>query len=221
VNVRARNDTDIIDSQEGIFYTAPKQTLVLLLDFKTKGETILHHVQEQIEPLRKSGSLSFSNGTDFITRAVTIVATGNVPYDLITQTNIHRDVFFDAPLDELHSSTIEHKSRSGMGQKQARPRDWNANNSFYASTSFPHNFGRVWLGELSPSQLNLLRGQIREAHLRGLQVRYWDTPAWPISLRNNIWRVLLEEGADVLNVDDLRTAAFVDWRSVQHDWYNG
>ena len=191
---------------------------------------MLRRVQEQIEPLRRSRSLSFNNGTDFIARPVTIVATGNVPHEVVARTNKHRDIFFDAPLDDLRSPPTELAYRSVMSPESTHgsSRDpipqastWDANNSYYASTSFRRTFGYPWTGRLSSNKMDLLRHQIREAHLKGLQVRYWDTPAWPISLRNDIWRVLLEEGSDVLNVDDLRAAAFLDWRNVQHDWFNG
>ncbi|KAI9859060.1 MAG: Altered inheritance of mitochondria protein 6, partial [Pleopsidium flavum] len=32
---------------------------------------------------------------------VTVVGIGNTPFDLVVSNTIHRDVFFDAPLDEL------------------------------------------------------------------------------------------------------------------------
>lgn len=51
-----------------------------------------------------------------------------------------------------------------------------------------------------------MRRQIQAAHGKGLKARYWDTPAWPKSLRNHIWDVLWREGADALNVDDLKGA---------------
>jgi len=65
---------------------------------------------------------------------------------------------------------------------------------------------------LSHAQREVIRGQIRGAKRRGLKARYWDTPSWPIGLRNRVWQILIEEGADVLNVDDLRGAATEDWR---------
>jgi hypothetical protein len=174
----------------------------LLLDLKTDGECLFPHIQEHLQPLREANLLSFNNGTHFVSRAITIVVSGDEPYDLIAETNTQRDIFFDAPLDKLRTS----KSRS-----------WNSTNSFYASTSLRHSIGYPWLGRFSVKQLSVLRGQISEAHRRGLRVRYWDTPTWPVWMRDHVWRVLLDEGADVLNVDDLRAAALVDWGSVGHE----
>lgn len=64
-----------------------------------------------------------------------------------------------------------------------------------------------------------LRSQIAEARRRGLKSRYWNTPGWPIGLRNHVWKVLVREGADVLNVDDVRAAARGNWRRRrERDW---
>ncbi|KXL45258.1 MAG: hypothetical protein FE78DRAFT_148574, partial [Acidomyces sp. 'richmondensis'] len=106
-----------------------------------------------------------------------------------------RDIFFDAPLHALWE----------------KPRLPISNTSFFLSV------GYVWRGHLSPRQMDIIRGQIRGAKRRGLKVRYWDTPSWPISLRNHVWHVLVKEGADVLNVDDLAGAALEDWTVPVHN----
>ncbi|KAH6723666.1 hypothetical protein BKA61DRAFT_502163 [Leptodontidium sp. MPI-SDFR-AT-0119] len=84
-------------------------------------------------------------------------------------------------------------------------------NSYYASVSLHKAIGRIWRGRLSDAQMAILRGQIRGAHSRGLKARYWDLPAWPLGLRNHVWDVLIKEGMDVLNVDDLRGASRLAW----------
>ncbi|KAG4432312.1 hypothetical protein IFR05_012219 [Cadophora sp. M221] len=84
-------------------------------------------------------------------------------------------------------------------------------NSYYASVSLHKAIGRIWRGRLSDAQMAILRGQIRGAHSRGLKARYWDLPAWPLGLRNHVWDVLVKEGVDVLNVDDLRGASRFVW----------
>jgi len=48
------------------------------------------------------------------------------------------------------------------------------------------------------------------AHERGVKVRYWDLPAWPIGTRNEVWRQLVSEGVDLINADDLEGVAG-DW----------
>ena len=82
---------------------------------------------------------------------------------------------------------------------------YNQTNSYYASTSFRKTIGRMSGYDLSAHQLALLRGQIRGAHRRGLKVRYWDFPAWPLGLRKSVWKILVAEGVDVLDEDDMVT----------------
>jgi hypothetical protein len=194
-NVRRNSST------QGVFETDREQTLVLLLDLKTDGKRLFPHIQQHLRPLREANLLSFNNGTHFNSRAITIVVSGNEPYDLIAGTNTQRDIFFDAPLGALRTS---------------RSRSWNSTNSFYASTSFRHSIGYPWLGRLSSKQSSVLRDQIAEAHRRGLKVRYWDTPTWPVWLRDYVWQTLLDEGIDVLNVDDLRAAELIELSNVRH-----
>lgn len=96
---------------------------------------------------------------------------------------------------------------------------YNTTNSFYASGSFNDIFGRLIDNEFSTKQLQLLRDQVRGTHQRGLKARYWELPYWPISLRNHVWDVLVKEGVDMLNVDDLKGATERDWRLPHAWWY--
>jgi hypothetical protein len=67
--------------------------------------------------------------------------------------------------------------------------------------------------------MRVIRGQINGARSRGLKVRYWDTPVWPIALRNHIWHVLVKEGADFLSVDDIEGCAKASWKATdKHVW---
>ncbi|KAK5202870.1 Altered inheritance of mitochondria protein 6 [Exophiala xenobiotica] len=208
----------------GIFDVDPSQTFVLLIDFKSFG-------------------------------------TGNAPFDLLAADESYRDVFFDAPLDEMADlSTHWPNPNRAQDVTQARadyrmlpnttatsspsqtpslaniPHTnhqlgasstlnltnssnlptaadvYNPTNSYYASTSFTRSIGRVWGSRLTQDQLQLIRGQIRGAHARGLKVRYWGLPQWPIGLRNHVWHILIREGVNMLNVDDVRGGTQRDWR---------
>lgn len=187
----------------GIFPTNPSQTLILLIDFKS-GEHQWEYLMDALSPLREGGYLSHattnsSSETEIITRPITIVATGSAPYQRILS-NPHKDIFYDAPLDSLDTTPTS---------SIRTPYSWQ--NSYYASVNFHRSIGSLPLARLSQAQLAKLRDQIRGAHERGLKVRYWGTPGWPVGLRNYVWRVLVREGVDVLNVDDLRAATRVDW----------
>ena len=251
----------------GVFDTDPEQTLILLIDFKTSGSALWPYVQSALQPLRERNYLTRSNGTQITRGPITVVGTGNTPFDLVNseESNSHHDVFFDAPLSDMYeginsgdlpnaTSTTEdtpggttqgdapseenmkraettevssenaRKRRSdeeGQGRSGTGSSDANAytiGNSYYASVSFGDAIGQLWDDRFSDHQMDLLRGQIKGAHRRGLKARYWDLPFWPISLRNHVWNVLVREGVDLLNVDDLKGATKRNWNH-HHGWW--
>ncbi len=255
-------------SRNGVFDTRPEQSLVLLIDFKTPGVDLWPYVLSALAPLRERHYLTHVDGDQIIQRPITVIGTGNTPFDLVASkaSNPDRDIFFDAPLrtmdDESGSKTttalqtndsvrrkvqaVEEVPRlrsrlplgnaGGLGSKNsidhgaAQSQDlpsvrptvtadlYNTNNSYYASGSFQEIFGHLVNNRFSSEQMKLLRDQVRGAHRRGLKARYWDLPYWPISLRNHVWEVLVKEGVDLLNVDDLKGATERDWRR-PHPWW--
>ncbi|KAI5867242.1 hypothetical protein GGS23DRAFT_167409 [Durotheca rogersii] len=193
------------DTRRGVFDYDPEQTVVLLVDLKTDGAKTWPRVLSQLEPLRSRGWLTYFEDGVVHPGQVTVVGTGNTPFDLVVQNSTYRDAFFDAPLGDMWedpSSANPPSIRDGPAHDDK--------NSFYASTSLFEAVGIVW-GSFSERQLGIIRGQIKGAHRRGLKARYWDTPSWPISVRNEVWRTLIKEGADILNVDDLKAAAETEW----------
>ncbi|KAK1847459.1 hypothetical protein CCHR01_09921 [Colletotrichum chrysophilum] len=185
-NLGHENSTD--QRPRGIYEANPNQTLILLVDLKTNGAETWPEVVRQLQPLRDRGWLSTVIDGQVNYGPITVVGTGNTPFDMLVQNTIYRDYFFDAPLTKLDT------------------KDFNPTNSYYTSVSFKKAVGIVWFGDLSKSQITKLREQVKQAHARGLKVRYWDLPAWPISIRNHIWGILIREGVDILNVDDLKGA---------------
>ncbi len=249
-------------TNHGVFDVDPGQSLTLLVDVKTGGVETWPWVVAQLQPLRERGWLSFVENNKLHMRPITVVGTGNTPFDLLTVNSTYRDTFFDAPLDtmwEARRTTPEMKdwpafddslpgerlvedegsakenlpsassatsststpssasvpspgSGGGQGQEGVSPStEFNSTNSYYASVSFGKAVGRIWRGRLSPRQMKIIRGQVRGAHRRGLKARYWDLPSWPLGLRNHVWDVLVREGVDMLNVDDLRGASKLVW----------
>ena len=64
---------------------------------------------------------------------------------------------------------------------------------------------------MTEGQKDKLKSVVKAAHDRGIGVRLWDTPAWPVRWRNEVWRGLVECEVDLLNVDDVWGAAGLDW----------
>ncbi|KAF2398807.1 hypothetical protein EJ06DRAFT_91814 [Trichodelitschia bisporula] len=206
-------------SRHGVFDQDPYQTLVLLVDFKNDGDAILPVVWQQLANLRAKNYLAYSENGVRVPGPITVVATGNAPFDAVSNP-IYRDIFFDAPLEMLLSPAqtqdVTLPDNAGQGMSGVDPAlggtQFTSGNSYYASINFRKSIGVVWRGQLNQKQLAKLRAQIRAAHEKGLKARYWSTPNWPIGLRNKVWRVLVREGVDYLNVDDLRGVSKGFWR---------
>jgi hypothetical protein len=198
-------------SRNGVFDTDSEQSLTLLIDVKTDGAETWAEVLRQLQPLRDRDWLTFMKDSTVHQRPITVVGTGNTPFDVLTSNSTYRDAFFDAPLQIMYedasgapSSTISVSTPGGHGAIGTSAADeYTPLNSFYASTSFGAVIGTVWFFSLSGAQKELIRGQIRGAKRRGLKPRYWEQPNWPTHVRNEIWKFLSEEGVAVLNVDDL------------------
>ncbi|RHZ64426.1 uncharacterized protein CDV56_104555 [Aspergillus thermomutatus] len=188
----------------GVFAHNPSQTLVLLIDFKSDGNDTWSYLVEQLAPLRESGYLTHFNGAETVQRPVTVVASGDAPFHLIAANSTYRDIFLDAPLDNL--------------DQRAAASDYNYTNSYYASVDFRKTIGSLSRNRFSQDQLARVREQVAAAHDRGLKVRYWGTPTWPRGLRNHVWHVLVREGVDFINVDDLAEGTMQDWRKHRSWW---
>lgn len=211
-------------TRHGVFDEDPSQTLVLLVDFKNNGRDIYPYVMDQISALREKNYLTYFDGTKIIQGPITIVGTGNTPFDMVTADKTHREIFFDAPLSQMWQKP-SNKPPTDLSSQGAVPSvgqglagvksndEFDYTNSYYASVNFRATIGILWRGELSRGQIEKIRGQIAGAHARGLKARYWNAPSWPIGIRNHVWHVLVREGADMLNVDDLRSASKRDWRN--------
>lgn len=231
----------------GVFDTDADQTLILLVDFKTEPYKLWPVVNDQLSALRNRGYLSYWNGNQTISGPITVVATGEAPFDRVIANQTYRDIFFDAPLADLNPSaekehkaslidTMFHKGKHGAASVEpgvlkrgeggqgnsgvgAQPVEgFSTANSFYASTNFDEAVGKLRRGHIDPQQMEKIRSLIADAKRRGLLARFWNTPAWPISQRQHVWHVLMKEGAGILNVDDLRSASRADWRRWRSQW---
>lgn len=201
----------------GVFFQDPEQTLTLLIDFKTDGHQLWPAVQEALEPLRSRDWLTYWDGLSRVSRPITVVGTGNTPFDMVVANSTYRDIFFDAPLealstpeDEVTEDTLEVRDASSVTRATYNYK-YNPSNSYYASSSMTRAIGPLWHYVFSESQVDLMGKQIEQARERGLVPRYWGTPRWPRGLRNSVWEMLIKENVGILNVDDLRAARRGSW----------
>ncbi|KAJ5919681.1 hypothetical protein N7454_009516 [Penicillium verhagenii] len=182
-------------TKNGVWDTAPDQTLYFFIDVKTSGPETFKAVIQALEPLREKGYLSKVEGGKNVTYGpVTIIGTGETPLEMVTSVS-DRDYFFDAPLANLKD--LKYSSIDGTI-------------SPIASTDFAAAVGKLTADTdplLTDTQLGALREQIAIATERGIGARYWNTPYFPIRTRNAVWRTLLREGVTLLNADDLDAVA--------------
>jgi hypothetical protein len=145
-------------------------------------------ILQALKPLRDAGYLTtyYSNGT-LVPSAITVIGTGNSPLDLVKALD-PRDYFFDGPLADL-------------------TRDFKPTLSPIASTDYEVAVGWNGIGTIPDDKLAKLKQLIDNAHTLGIQARFWGAPGWPVSTRNNVWKVLLENDVDWLNADDVKAAS--------------
>jgi hypothetical protein len=185
------------DTHNGVFDASSGQTLYLWIDMKTSGSETLAAVLEALQPLAEAGYLTTTNGTGITRRQVTAIGTGNTPQSYFLPTDPAsseepRFIFFDAQL-----ATLNNSANAGITPLI----------SPIASAEFSAQVGEVRQEGLNDTQVAILREQIQYAEGRGIGARYWDTPGWPIGTRNAVWRTLIDEGATLINVDELWAAA--------------
>lgn len=187
----------------GVFSHDPSQTLTLVLHLKSNGDTLWPYVMSHLQPLREAGYLTYFDGLNVVQRPITIVVSGNTQLHKVTSNHTYRDIFFDAPLDKL--ATIS-------STDQQTSIHYNVSGSYYASVDFYKAVGDLRRNQFSQKQLALIRNQIGTAHKHGLKARYTGTPTWPRGLRNHVWHILVREGVDIIDVEDLREGTRQDWR---------
>lgn len=204
--IGAQNDFAHVRGENwmGIFNKAPKRTVVLLVDQKTAGPETFDELYRQLQPLRDLGYLTFWNGTDRIMRPLTVVASGNAPFDsVLGLSDTHRDIFWDAKLERLLSINDDFEV--------APPRfGYNVSNSYYASTRWRNaRLWKQWFNEtepqppMTPQMMDVHASHIEQAEARGLISRYWDVPSEPPNLQEITWRVQMERKVGILNMDDM------------------
>ncbi|KAF2727936.1 hypothetical protein EJ04DRAFT_593400 [Polyplosphaeria fusca] len=181
------------DKDTGVFDTDPNTSIVLLIDFKNDAEKTWPILLSQLEPLRAKNWLTYFDGSNIVQGPLTVVGTGITPFDRVQSMGSDRYIFFDAPLDDVDNPK------------------YNSTNSYYASVQMGKATGRFWFNKVTSKQVDVIRTQIESAAAKGFRSRYWDTPSWPISLRDKVWFTLTDNDVGMLNVDDLVSATRWNW----------
>ncbi|GAA6056868.1 hypothetical protein JCM3770_005115 [Rhodotorula araucariae] len=175
----------------GIYEADPSQTLQLLLDYKTDGATLHPAVLTALTRFRDLNLLTtFDANTSTLTvRPLTIICTGNCPLASVQAQHPRRDVFLDAPLEDIASA------------------EYTSEVSLMASTSFKRMFGWLDAWDVGPDKVEQIWALVEIARAKGIKTRFWETPSWPAFVRDDVWRGLVRAGVDWMNADDLQAAS--------------
>jgi hypothetical protein len=144
-----------VQSTKAVYQVKTSQTLTLLVDFKSDGDTTWDAVILALQPLRGAGYLSRWDGSKFVQGPITVVASGNAPLAkaIDSTANPYHDMFMDSRINE---------SLDG----------YDISNTYYASADFESAITSSGTAPLSSSNLATLESQVSAAHAKGFLVRY-------------------------------------------------
>jgi len=169
---------DSCNKYNGKVYADCKESLILLIDIKSDAEKTYSELKI-IFGKYKSVLSSYENGI-MMERGVTIILSGNKPYELLQH-------------DSMRYAFIDQNLLSIQQEK---------NNSIYLMASTKYSNITHWKGsgELPIAEKEKLNILVNNAHRQGKTVRLWATPE-----NKKVWQALLDCGVDLINTDDLKT----------------
>jgi len=186
------NQVRMGNSTCGVYATAPYLPLQLVIRVLSDGSSGYELLKQTIQPFYKAGYLSTYNTSDpnagLVFGPVTVIAAGNVPVSKVVDGDPDdpiRYIFFDAPLDNIDDPNVNYTTTL----------------SPIAAAPWGSTIGLRWL--IPSLARKKIKYYVDQAHARGIQARFFDTPSIPKWARNKVWQMLLDEGADWLSVNDL------------------
>ncbi|NCI47977.1 phosphatidylinositol-specific phospholipase C/glycerophosphodiester phosphodiesterase family protein [Sediminibacterium soli] len=161
----------------GEVYPGYGKPIVLMIDIKLNANTTYRMLRPLLEKYR-SMLTSYENGV-ITERQVTIVISGNKPYQLMQQERT-RYAFIDESLTAI--------------------RENNFPNSLCPIASCHYGSLLNWNGEgaMPETEKARLIGFVNAAHTQGKKVRLWASPE-----KTAVWNELLNCGVDLVNTDQL------------------
>lgn len=170
----------------------------VLVEIKSKdGETSWPHVVDAFEPFRSKGWLTrYENGKIHYGPLI-VVGTGGTPFDQIAP-RTKRDVFWDCSLNSISSTTDIDGTKYHFNSTVCP-----MSSASYIDVAPPY----VGLTPPSDNQAKKFRKDIVDAHKIKTTTRFYGVVDWPASAKYNDFNMLVEQGSDWLNLDDMSDAA--------------
>ena len=151
--------------------------LVLMVDLKSDKVSTYHALREIFADY--IDIIEWNKKGQKIHGPIQVLLSGGPPIDLI-ENEESRYFYVDGSVDQWSM-------------------DYPVNLMPRASTNYRSYFKWYGKGEMPKDEELKLRELIKQAHDSGRKVRFWGCPN-----RVEVWKKLLEEGADWINVDDLK-----------------
>ncbi|WP_147870053.1 phosphatidylinositol-specific phospholipase C/glycerophosphodiester phosphodiesterase family protein [Stieleria maiorica] len=152
------------------------QTLTLLIDIKSDGESTYHALDAVLS--QYADILTHVDDQGVHPGPVTAIISGNRAVDVI-QADPTRYAGIDGRLSDLNT-------------------DMSADLMPLISDHWGRNFRWRGDGKMPPAERERLNGVVEKAHAAGRRVRFWATPDDPA-----VWALLAEANVDLINTDDL------------------
>jgi hypothetical protein len=166
-----------VEEHNGKVFANSNKTVILMIDIKTGAENTYRVLMPLLEKYR-SMLTGVENGK-MIYRAVTVVLSGNKPYNLV-ENDPYRLAFIDEDLRRISRDTSTH-------------------NLFpMASCKYSHLLSWDGSGLIPENERERLVTFVNMAHNMGSKVRLWASPE-----NKAVWDELLKCGVDLINTDHL------------------
>ena len=155
----------------------PLYPITLMIDIKSDADKTYAKLAEVLKNY-KSILSSYDNGV-LTPGKVTIVLTGNKPYQMING-QTERYAFIDEDLMQVRTDTVSNKVYQTASCKYSRLLNWTGK------------------GPMPENQRQLLISYVAVAHHYKKRVRLWASPE-----NKEVWRALLDCDVDLINTDKL------------------
>lgn len=164
-----------IEQNNGQVLPESKLPFYLVIDVKTEAESTFQALLETIEPYKDI--IYRKEDGNWIDGPVRLLISGNRPS--LDSNAPNQIVFLDGRLPNI-----------GMG--------YSADLYPLISDNWSNYFSWEGTGDIPEDELQKLKNYVAQVHDEEKMIRFWGSPN-----REEVWRVLINAGVDVINVDDL------------------
>jgi hypothetical protein len=171
----------IINNQGSVYKDYKSQDFLLWIDIKSEDMATYKAIHEQLKNYQNM--LTRISAAGVKQGAVTVIISGNRPYELMLEQPI-RYATYDGRMSDLGT---------------------NVSNTFMPviSDNWTKHFTWQGVGEMPASERDKLHSIVETAHNNGQMVRFWATPDAALPNREAVWKELMDAGVDLINSDDL------------------